>query len=312
MSLQQHASQIKTKLSTSALYNALRQDRMIFVCALIFLLLVIVSVCAPLLAPYNPYALDSIDILNAELPPQWLTEVQTPFLFGTDGQGRDVYSTLLYGMRLSLLIGFSAVALQAIIGISIGLIAGYFGGKIDTLLMRIADIQLSFSTLMLAIIVLAIVRTWLGNEHYNALSVGILIIVLGLAEWPQFARITRASILAEKQKEYVQAAQLMGYPSRRIILRHLFPNALTPILTLSVIQIANAIISEASLSFIGLGLPAIEPSLGSLIRHGFEYIFSDAWWIAAIPAAVLVLLVLVINLLGDWLVAFINPKVHKG
>lgn len=234
------------------------------------------------------------------------------FVLGTDAQGRDMLSTMLYGMRISLTIGVCAVALQALIGIIIGLIAGYKGGRIDSFLMRMADVQLSFSTLMVAIFLSAIFQAIFGVAAFESLAVPFLVLVIGFAEWPQFARTVRASVLAEKKKEYVEAARVVGLPSRRIMWRHILPNTLSPILVLSTIQIANAIMSEAALSFLGLGMPITKPSLGSLINSGFDYIFSGSWWITMFPGFLLVLLILVINLLGDWVQDVLNPKLYKG
>ena len=250
--------------------------------------------------------------MDAELPPSWMDEGDERFTLGTDDQGRDIFSTILYGSRLSLTIGLLAVGLQLILGVIIGLSAGYFGGRIDNFLMRIADVQLSFSTMMVAIIISAIFRTALGSELYAQYAVVMLVVIIGIAEWPQYARTIRASVLAEKKKEYVEAAKVMGFRAPRIMFRHILPNCLSPILVISTVQVANAIMSEAALSFLGLGLPVDQPSLGSLISIGFNYIFSGAWWITAFPGLVLVVLVLVINLLGDWLRDVFNPKIYKG
>ena len=250
--------------------------------------------------------------MDSELPPSWLEEGDERFLLGTDDQGRDILSTMLYGSRLSLTIGFLAVAVQLVLGIVIGLSAGYFGGRIDSFLMRFADVQLSFSTMMVAIIVSAIFKASFGSEFFSQYAVVMLVVIIGIAEWPQYARTIRASVLAEKQKEYVEAAQVMGLKSMRIMFRHILPNCLSPILVISTVQIANAIMSEAALSFLGLGLPVDQPSLGALISTGFKYIFSGAWWITAFPGVLLVTLVLVINLLGDWLRDAFNPKIYKG
>jgi peptide/nickel transport system permease protein len=218
----------------------------------------------------------------------------------------------LYGTRLSLMIGLCAVTLQAVLGISIGLISGYVGGRLDSLLMRMADIQLSFSTLMVAIIFLAVAQAMFGSETFNQYAIYFLIAVIGVSEWPQYARTVRATVLAEKKKEYVDSARVLGFGPMRIMVRHILPNSLSPIFVISTVQVANAIISEASLSFLGLGMPPSQPSLGSLISSGFDYIFSGSWWITAIPGVVLVVLVLVINLLGDWLRDVLNPKLNKG
>ncbi|HIF9252082.1 TPA: ABC transporter permease [Photobacterium damselae] len=289
-----------------------RKDKVAMVSFAIFMAFATMAVFAPFIAPTNPYDLSSIDIMDAELPPSWMDEGDERFTLGTDDQGRDIFSTILYGSRLSLTIGLLAVGLQLILGVIIGLSAGYFGGRIDNFLMRIADVQLSFSTMMVAIIISAIFRTALGSELYAQYAVVMLVVIIGIAEWPQYARTIRASVLAEKKKEYVEAAKVMGFRAPRIMFRHILPNCLSPILVISTVQVANAIMSEAALSFLGLGLPIDQPSLGSLISIGFNYIFSGAWWITAFPGLVLVVLVLVINLLGDWLRDVFNPKIYKG
>ncbi|UXI01342.1 ABC transporter permease [Photobacterium sp. TY1-4] len=293
------------------LYYFLR-DKVAMTSFAVFLVFVLSAVLAPVLAPTNPYDLAAIDIMDSELPPSWMEDGDSRFWLGTDNQGRDIFSTILYGSRLSLTIGLLAVALQMVLGIIIGLSAGYFGGRIDSFLMRVADVQLSFSTMMVAIIVSAIFRTALGAELYAQYAVIMLVVIIGVAEWPQYARTVRASVLAEKKKEYVEAARVMGFKAPRIMFRHILPNCLSPILVISTVQVANAIMSEAALSFLGLGLPVDQPSLGSLISIGFNYIFSGSWWITAFPGLVLVTLVLVINLLGDWLRDVFNPKIYKG
>jgi peptide/nickel transport system permease protein len=267
---------------------------------------------APVIAPHNPYDTTTIDIMNSEMPPAWMDGADPAFLLGTDSQGRDMLSTMLYGMRISIIIGVGAVALQALIGIVLGLVAGYRGGRIDNFLMRMADVQLSFSTLMVAIFLSAIFQAIFGVAAFERLAVPFLVLVIGIAEWPQYARTVRASVLAEKKKEYVEAARVMGLPSSRIMWRHILPNTMSPILVLSTVQVAHAIMSEAALSFLGLGMPITKPSLGSLINSGFDFIFSGSWWITMFPGFLLVLLILVINLLGDWVQDVLNPKLYKG
>ncbi|MFD2179786.1 ABC transporter permease [Veronia pacifica] len=289
-----------------------KRDKVAIGSFIVFALFVLTAVFAPILSPANPYDLATIDIMDSELPPAWLEEGETRFLLGTDNQGRDILSTMMYGLRISLIIGLGAVALQLAIGIVVGLTAGYFGGRIDSFLMRVADVQLSFSTMMVAIIISAIFKASFGSEFYSQYAILMLVVIIGVAEWPQYARTIRASVLAEKKKEYVEAAQVMGFRSLRIMFRHILPNCLSPILVISTVQVANAIMSEAALSFLGLGMPADTPSLGSLISIGFTYIFSGSWWITAFPGILLVLLVLVINLLGDWLRDVFNPKIYKG
>jgi peptide/nickel transport system permease protein len=288
------------------------KDKVAMFCMAVFVGYVVLALMAPWIAPHNPYDQATYDIMDAELPPSWLDGGDQRFLLGTDNQGRDILSTMLYGSRVSLTIGLFAVALQLVLGIVMGLIAGYAGGRIDNLLMRFADVQLSFSTMMVAIIVSAIFQAALGGEFYSQYAILMLVVIIGISEWPQYARTIRASVLAEKKKEYVEAARVMGFKAPRIMFRHILPNCLSPILVISTVQVANAIMSEAALSFLGLGMPVDKPSLGSLISIGFNYMFSGSWWITAFPGLCLVLLVLVINLLGDWLRDVFNPKIYKG
>ena len=300
------------RFKQSNFWYSFTRDKVAIVSFVAMVLMAGAALLAPVIAPTNPYDLASIDIMDSELPPVWSEEGEERFLLGTDDQGRDMLSTILYGLRTSLTIGLCAVLLQMFLGVVIGLSSGYFGGKVDNFLMRVADIQLSFSTMMVAIIVLAVFQASFGSELYSQLAMLMLILVIGIAEWPQYARTIRASVLAEKKKEYVEAARVMGFGSGRIMSRHILPNCLSPILVISTVQIANAIISEAALSFLGLGMPVSQPSLGALISSGFEYIFSGSWWITVIPGIVLVVLVLVMNLLGDWLRDVMNPKLYKG
>jgi peptide/nickel transport system permease protein len=299
------------RFKDSSFYWNFRRDKVAVASFAVLSIFVAASFLAPLIAPYNPYDPTQIDIMDSETPPAWVAEGDERFVLGTDGQGRDLLSTILYGTRISLTIGICAVILQAMLGISIGLVAGYRGGRLDNFLMRVADIQLSFSTLMVAIIVLAVFQGLFGTELYERLAILMLILVIGIAEWPQYARTVRASVLAEKKKEYVDAVRVIGLGPMRIMFRHILPNALSPILVISTVQIANAIVSEAALSFLGLGMPITKPSLGSLINSGFEFILSGVWWITIIPGIVLVILVLVMNLLGDFMRDVLNPKLYK-
>ena len=300
------------RFRTSYLLYSFRQDRMAIFSFVVLIVLLFTGLLAPLVSPFDPYDPANIDIMNSEMPPAWMEEGETAFLLGTDIQGRDMLSTMIYGLRLSILIGCGAVILQGLLGVVVGLLAGYIGGKIDTVLMRIADIQLSFPYLMVAIFISAIFQVAFGIGRYEELAVPLLIVIIGLAEWPVYARTVRASVMGEKNKEYVEAARVIGLNRWRIMFRHVLPNTMTSVLVISTIQVANAIMSEAALSFLGLGMPVTKPSLGSLIRSGFEYIFSGSWWITLFPGIFLVLLVLVINLLGDWLRDVLNPKLYKG
>ncbi|MEE8625188.1 MAG: ABC transporter permease [Acidiferrobacterales bacterium] len=299
------------RFKDSSFYWSFRRDKVAVASLAVLCVFVAASLLAPLIAPYNPYDPTQIDLMDSEMPPVWIAEGDGRFLLGTDGQGRDLLSTILYGTRISLTIGICAVILQAMLGVSIGLVAGYRGGRLDNFLMRVADIQLSFSTLMVAIIVLAVFQGLFGTELYERLAILMLILVIGIAEWPQYARTVRASVLAEKKKEYVDAVRVIGLGPMRIMFRHILPNTLSPLLVISTLQIANAIVTEAALSFLGLGMPVTKPSLGSLINSGFEFILSGVWWITIIPGVVLIILVLVMNLLGDFMRDVLNPKLYK-
>jgi len=295
----------------SDLYYYYRRDKVAIVSSLIFFILALMALFSPWIAPFDPYDLTQIDLMDSEMPPVWLPGADERFLLGTDDQGRDLWSTILYGMRVSLLIGVFAVLLQSAIGIVIGLVSGYVGGRVDSILMRIADVQLSFSTLMVAIIVLAIVKNAFGGPAYANYAMIILILIIGLSEWPQIARTVRSSVLGEKEKEYVDAAHVMGFGPIRIMFKHILPNCLSPIFVIGTVQIANAIITEAALSFLGLGMPVTEPSLGSLISIGKEYLYSGSWWITLIPGLFLVVIVIAINLMGDFLRDVFNPRLYK-
>ena len=280
-----------------------------FVALVIFLSL---AAAAPWISPMNPYDAANIDIMNSEIPPMWMDEGTSEFPLGTDNQGRDMLSTMFYGLRTSLIIGLGAVALQGIIGIVVGLLAGYLGGKTDAILMRLADIQFAFPYLMTAILMSAIFQVVFGLGRFERLAIPLLTIIIGLSNWPMFARTIRASVMGEKNKEYVEAARVIGLSKLTIMFRHILPNSLTSVMVISTIQVANAVMSEAALSFLGLGMPVTKPSLGSLIRAGQEFFFSGSWWITVFPGIWLVIFVLVINLLGDWLRDVLNPKLYKG
>lgn len=300
------------RFKKSYLLYSFKSDKTAIFSFVVLIVLMMTGLLAPVVSPYDPYDPGSIDIMNSEIPPPWIDEGSREFMLGTDIQGRDLFSTMIYGLRLSILIGLGAVFFQAFLGIVVGLFAGYLGGKIDALLMRIADIQLSFPYLMVAIFISAIFQLAFGIGRYEDLSVPLLIVIIGLSEWPVYARTVRASVMGEKSKEYVEAARVIGLNRWLIMFRHILPNTLTSVLVISTIQVANAIMSEAALSFLGLGMPVTKPSLGSLIRSGFEYIFSGSWWITIFPGILLIVLVLVINLLGDWLRDVLNPKLYKG
>lgn len=292
------------------LYSFLR-DPIALSSFVLLAILIFSAFFAPLIAPHTPYDSATIDIMDSDMPPAWIDMGNSNFLLGTDNLGRGILSAILYGLRVSLIIGFGAVILQTALGIIIGLVSGYGSKRLDSFFMRFADIQLSFSSYMVAIFFGAILQTTLGVGRYEDIAIPFLVCVIGFSEWPQVARTVRASVLAEKNKEYVEAAKVIGLSPCRIMFRHILPNTLTPVLVVSTVQVANAIMSEAALSFLGLGMPATQPSLGSLIKAGFQYFFSGSWWITLFPGLTLILLVLSINLLGDWLRDFLNPKIYK-
>lgn len=266
------------------------------------------ALLAPLLAPHDPFR--AAELMDGRLPPMWVEGGSPVYLIGTDDQGRDILSLTLYGMRLSLFVGFSSVVLSAAIGITLGLVAGFFGGAIDVAIMRLADIQLSFPNILVALLIDGVLRTVLSRSLHDELALYVLILAIGISNWVQYARTVRASTLVEGRREYVEAARVMQIPVWQILLRHILPNILGPVIVISTLGLAVAIISEATLSFLGVGLPPTEPSLGTLIRIGNEYLFSGEWWITFFPALVLVCLALSVNIVGDWLRDALNPRLR--
>jgi peptide/nickel transport system permease protein len=268
----------------------------------------IAALLAPLIAPQDPFDLTSFDVLDASLPPAWLVGSDDRFLLGTDAQGRDLLSAILYGTRISLTVGLLAVLIQAAIGVPLGLIAGYVGGRVDTVVSRVADIQLSLSTLMMAIIALALFRAGLGGESLSRYAVPLLVIVIGVAEWPYFARTARGAAQVEAAKDHVRAASALGASNLAIMGRHILPNTHSPLIVIATTQVAGAIMAEAALSFLGLGMPVTKPSLGTLIRSGYDLMFAGAWWVTVIPGLVLIALLISVNVLGDALRDALDPR----
>ncbi|WP_170418496.1 ABC transporter permease [Ruegeria atlantica] len=288
-----------------------RHSPVAMIASLVVLILVLSAIFAPLIAPYNPFDPASLNLMNGFTPPGTPNAfTQDTFLLGTDDQGRDVFSTILYGMRISLFVGVSAVLLAMIIGIVLGLAAAYFGGWIETLIMRVADVQLTFPAILVAMLIFGIAKGVTPPEYRNEMAIYVLIIAIALSDWVQFARVVRGAALVEKNKEYVQAARLIGRGSFPIMFRHILPNVLSPVLVIATISLALAIIAEATLSFLGVGAPPTQPSLGTLIRIGQGFLFSGEWWILFFPACTLLALALSVNLLGDWLRDALNPKLR--
>lgn len=271
---------------------------------------IVVTFAAPLIAPFNPFDPAQISLWDGKLPPAWVEGGQAKYLLGTDDQGRDLLSTILYGGRLSIIVGIAAVVLGMVLGVSLGLISGYVGGKVDAVIMRLADVQLTIPGILVAILINGLGRAALPLEMREDFAIYVVIVAIGLTDWPQFARVARGATLVEAQKEYVQAARVIGLPSWLILIRHVLPNTLRPVLVIATIGLALAIIAEATLSFLGLGIPPTTPSLGTLIRVGNEFLFSGLWWITLFPATALVILVFAINLLGDWMRDALNPKLR--
>lgn len=279
------------------------------VAATIILLIMLVSAFgAGWIAPHNPFDLATIDLLDALKPPVWQQEGSAKYLLGTDSQGRDLLSAIMYGTRVSLLIGLASVALSMLIGIVLGLISGYVGGRIDALIMRIADVQLSFPAILIALLIDGVARAVVPKDMHEIIAFPVLVGAIALAGWPQYARTVRGSTLVEKNREYVQAARVIGISKPVIMFRHVLPNVLGPVTVLATVHLATAIITEATLSFLGVGVPPTSPSLGTLIRIGNDFLFSGEWWITIFPGVGLVLLVLSVNLLGDWLRDALNPR----
>lgn len=305
-----HTPGLLARAIDSDIFYSFRRSKLTIVAAGIVLLLVLAAILAPVLAAQNPFDPAQLDLMNSRISPLWTAEGQKPFLFGTDEQGRDVFSAILYGMRISLIVGILGVALAAVLGIGLGLVAGYVGGAVDSLIMRIADVQLTFPAILIALLIDGVVKSLLGNHLDATTMLMVLVIAIGLSFWVQYARTVRGSVMVEKNKDYVAAAQLIGLPARVIMLRHVLPNTMGPILVIATINLALAIITEAALSFLGSGMPDTMPSLGTLIRIGNNYLFSGEWWVIAFPGIALASLILSINLVGDWLRDALNPKLQ--
>lgn len=279
------------------------------VAALVALVCVFCSAFAPWVSPHNPFDLATLELGNALLPPAWVDGGNTAFLLGTDDQGRDILSALMYGARISLAVGLASVFLSVVVGVALGLLAGFMGGWVDGFLMRVCDVMLSFPAILVALLIAGVGRALFPGAH-DALAFGVLILSISLTGWVQYARTVRGSTLVERNKEYVQAARVIGVAPLRIMRRHVLPNVMGPVLVLATIQVATAIITEATLSFLGVGAPPTAPSLGTLIRVGNDYLFSGEWWITVFPGALLVIIAFSVNLLGDWLRDALNPRLR--
>ncbi|MBO0347257.1 ABC transporter permease [Roseibium limicola] len=294
----------------SDIFHAFLRSRTTVVAAFGTLIFFLVAFLAPWIAPHDPFDLASISIMDSQMPPVWMEYADPRFLLGTDDQGRDILSGIFYGLRISLIVGFCSVFAAAILGITLGLVAGYMGGRVDAVIMRVADVQLTFPAILIALLIDGAARGVFGNLDREVFSFWILIFSLALSFWVQYARTVRGSTMVEKNKEYVQAARVIGLPAPIIMVRHILPNVMGPVLVIATINLALAIVTEATLSFLGVGMPPTQPSLGTLISIGNNYLYSGEWWIAIFPGLALALLVLNVNLLGDWLRDALNPKLR--
>jgi peptide/nickel transport system permease protein len=294
----------------SDLFYSFRRSRITMIAAAVTVLFFLLAVFASVISVQNPFDPAQLQLMNSRISPLWTADGQSPFLLGTDEQGRDVFSAILYGLRISLVVGVLGVVFSGALGIGLGLVAGYFGGAVDGLIMRIADVQLSFPAILIALLVNGVAKSVFGNRLDAMSTLAVLVVAIGLSFWVQYARTVRGSVMVEKNKDYVAAAQLIGLPAPVIMLRHVLPNTMGPILVIATINLALAVITEATLSFLGAGMPDTMPSLGTLIRIGNNYLFSGEWWIVAFPSFALAALILSINLLGDWLRDALNPKLR--
>jgi peptide/nickel transport system permease protein len=294
----------------SDVFYSFRRSKLTMVAAAVTLLFFLLAIFASFISVQNPFDPAQLQLINSRIPPLWDADGQMPYLLGTDEQGRDVLSAILYGLRISLIVGVLGVLFSGALGVTLGLVAGYVGGAVDGLIMRIADVQLTFPAILIALLVNGVVKSVFGNRLDAMSMLAVLVLAIGLSFWVQYARTVRGSVLVEKNKDYVASAQLIGLPAPIIMLRHVLPNAMGPVLIIATINLALAIITEATLSFLGSGMPDTMPSLGTLIRIGNNYLFAGEWWIVAFPGLALAALILSINLLGDWLRDALNPKLR--
>ena len=298
------------RLWDSDIVYSFRRSPVAVVSAAILTLLLLGALFCRWVAPSDPYDLANLNLMDSFQPPAFVGEGTTAHWLGTDNQGRDMLSAILYGARLSFVVGISSVAFAVVVGVLVGLLAGYAGGAVDSALMRMADVQLSFPAILIALLVDGVVTAALPREMHESLQIYVLIFAIGISFWPQFARTVRGSTLVERGKEYVMAARVIGLSSPRIMLTHILPNVLGPVVVIATLSLGLAIINEATLSYLGVGLPPTQPSVGTLIRVGNDFLYSGEWWIAVFPGIALLLIVLSINLFGDWLRDALNPRLR--
>ncbi len=295
---------------TSDIVWSYRHSPVTIVASIVAVLLVLMAVFAPWLAPYNPFNPASLNLMDGFTPPNSSSFTGKYFALGTDSQGRDMLSTIMYGSRVSLFVGVMATLFAMLLGVSLGLVSGYVGGVVDAIIMRVTDVQLSFPAILIALLIFGVARGIIPPNQQEGAAVWVLIVAIGLANWAQFARTVRGATMVERQKDYVAAARILGVNPFLILLRHVLPNVVGPVLVIGTIGLALAIIEEATLSYLGVGVPPTQPSLGTLIRIGQQFLFSGEWWILLFPAVTLILLALSVNLLGDWLRDALNPKLR--
>ena len=294
----------------SDLFYSFRRSRTTVIAAVALALLFFGAIFAPVIAPFDPFDIAHLNLLDSELPPAWMEGSNPAYWLGTDTQARDVLSSILYGLRISLFVGFASVILAAVLGVFLGLVGGFVGGIVDAVIMRVADVLLSFPAILVALLINGVMRGILPANQHESAAILVLVLAIGLTNWVQYARTVRGSTLVERQREYVQAARTIGVGRLRIMLTHILPNVLGPVLVIATINLGMAVLTEATLSFLGVGMPATQPSLGTLIRVGNEYLFSGIWWVVIFPSATLAVLVLAVNLIGDWLRDALNPKLR--
>ncbi|HZH27483.1 MAG TPA: ABC transporter permease [Azospirillaceae bacterium] len=287
-----------------------RQSPVVITATLLMVACFVGALGAPWLAPHNTYDVSTLDLANAFLPPSWHPEGDPRFLLGTDGQGRDIVSAILFGMRVSLVVGFGSILFAMLVGVTLGLLAGFLGGRVDSIIMRVADVQLSLPAILIVLMIDGFARSLLPRAVHEEMAIYVVIFAIGISSWVQFARTVRGSTLVERNKEYVQAARVIGIHPVKIMLRHVLPNVTGPVLVIGTLGLAVAILTEATLSFLGVGVPPTQPSLGTLIRVGNDYLYSGEWWMTIFPGAALVILALSVNLVGDWLRDALNPKLR--
>ena len=298
------------RILDSDIWYSFTRSKVTMIAAFVTFLIFASALFAPIISPHNPFDLASLSLMDSLLPPAWNADGDPNYLLGTDDQGRDVLSTILYGSRISIAVGLVSVAFAAVLGITLGLVAGYMGGRVDAIIMRVADVQLSFPAILIALLIDGTVNALVGGMDRERSAFTVLVISIGLSFWVQYARTVRSSTMVERNKEYVQAARLIGLNPFLIMLRHVLPNVMGPVLVIATINLALAVIIEATLSFLGVGIPGTQPSLGTMIRTGNDFLFSGEWWITLFPGAMLAILVLAVNLLGDWLRDALNPKLR--